>query len=410
MNNILIAEDEKLIRAGIRTMTERSGVPFREIFEAKNGEEALAILREKPVDLLLTDIRMPKMDGIDLVRALHAEGYSPVIMAISGYDDFSYAVEMLRNGVSEYLLKPLERDKFKEALEKAEALVHEKDRDLKDIEAELEVARQEKLRDFFTSEARQAKPSEALVADAKKYFTESRRTRRLQLVGTGKVEELNTEWHSFFEAARRGYVDGEEFIQELILDAKELADIYSGALSEEKKTRLLSLKESDILACGSLENLEETFMNFLIGMQRDSEALHEEPVRRKISLAIRYIEENYASDINMAVVSNYVSMNYSLFSYVYCWRPRLMVRPRRSRQSNSRSSVFRRRASSTAAIPSILISAFLRPKNTPFPCLWVRLSSLMTRILRLLRPKAILYSPCSTVTSACRAIRRNSVM
>ena len=317
MNNILIAEDEKLIRAGIRTMTERSGVPFREIFEAKNGEEALAILREKPVDLLLTDIRMPKMDGIDLVRALHAEGYSPVIMAISGYDDFSYAVEMLRNGVSEYLLKPLERDKFKEALEKAEALVHEKDRDLKDIEAELEVARQEKLRDFFTSEARQAKPSEALVAGAKKYFTESRRTRRLQLVGTGKVEELNSEWHSFFEAARRGYVDGEEFIQELILDAKELADIYSGALSEEKKTRLLSLKESDILACGSLENLEETFMNFLIGMQRDSEALHEEPVRRKISLAIRYIEENYASDINMAVVSNYVSMNYSLFSYAF---------------------------------------------------------------------------------------------
>ena len=317
MNNILIAEDEKLIRAGIRTMTERSGVPFREIFEAKNGEEALAILREKPVDLLLTDIRMPKMDGIDLVRALHAEGYSPVIMAISGYDDFSYAVEMLRNGVSEYLLKPLERDKFKEALEKAEALVHEKDRDLKDIEAELEVARQEKLRDFFTSEARQAKPSEALVAGAKKYFTESRRTRRLQLVGTGKVEKLNTEWHSFFEAARRGYVDGEEFIQELILDAKELADIYSGALSEEKKTRLLSLKESDILACGSLENLEETFMNFLIGMQRDSEALHEEPVRRKISLAIRYIEENYASDINMAVVSNYVSMNYSLFSYAF---------------------------------------------------------------------------------------------
>ena len=317
MNSILIAEDEKLIRAGIRTMTERSGVPFREIFEAKNGEEALAILREKPVDLLLTDIRMPKMDGIDLVRALHAEGYSPVIMAISGYDDFSYAVEMLRNGVSEYLLKPLERDKFKEALEKADALVHEKDRDLKDIEAELEAARQEKLRDFFTSEARQAKPSEALVAGAKKYFTESRRTRRLQLVGTGKVEELNTEWHSFFEAARRGYVDGEEFIQELILDAKELADIYSGALSEEKKTRLLSLKESDILACGSLENLEETFMNFLIGMQRDSEALHEEPVRRKISLAIRYIEENYASDINMAVVSNYVSMNYSLFSYAF---------------------------------------------------------------------------------------------
>lgn len=317
MNNILIAEDEKLIRAGIRTMTERSGVPFREIFEAKNGEEALAILREKPVDLLLTDIRMPKMDGIDLVRALHAEGYSPVIMAISGYDDFSYAVEMLRNGVSEYLLKPLERDKFKEALEKADALVHEKDRDLKDIEAELEAARLEKIQDFFSSDARTEKAPEALVSDAKKYFTESRRTRRLQLVGAGKVDELTNEWHSFFEAARRGYADGEEFIQELLLDTRELAEIYSGALTEEKKNQLLALKESDILAYGNLENLEETVMNVLIGMQKDSEAMHEEPVRRKISLAIRYIEENYASDINMAVVSNYVSMNYSLFSYAF---------------------------------------------------------------------------------------------
>lgn len=317
MKNILIAEDEKLIRAGIRTMTERSGVPFDEIFEAKNGEEALVILREKPVDLLLTDIRMPRMDGIELVRRLKEEEISPVIMAISGYDDFSYAVEMLRNGVSEYLLKPLEREKFREALLKADSLVQEKNKDLKDIEKEFNDARLEKIYDFFDVDSRAGQAPAGLVEDAKKYFTESRRTRRLQLVGTDKTGDLTSEWHSFFEAARRGYIAGGTFLEELLSDLRELCEIYSGTLPEAKKEKIKCLTEADLLDYGSLENLEESFMNFLVGMQQDSEALHEEPVRRKITLAVRYMEENYAADINMAVVSNYVSMNYSLFSYAF---------------------------------------------------------------------------------------------
>ena len=120
MNKILIAEDEKFIRLGLKTMVQRSPIPVGEILEARDGEEALAILREHPVDLLITDIRMPKMDGIQLVGQLDTMGRRPMVLVVSGYDDFSYAVEMLRSGASDYLLKPVERERLYEALEKLE--------------------------------------------------------------------------------------------------------------------------------------------------------------------------------------------------------------------------------------------------------------------------------------------------
>jgi len=126
MQTLLIVEDEKLIRQGIRVMVERSGVPVERIIECSNGEKALEVLKTEKVDVVFTDIRMPKMDGIALVKAMRGLPQMPFTVAISGYDDFSYAVEMLRGGVFEYLLKPVDREKVKEVLEKLNARLEEK--------------------------------------------------------------------------------------------------------------------------------------------------------------------------------------------------------------------------------------------------------------------------------------------
>ena len=67
MNTLLVVEDEKLIRQGIVAMIRRSIVPVEEILECRNGEEALEILGKQRVDVMFTDIRMPKMDGLTLV-------------------------------------------------------------------------------------------------------------------------------------------------------------------------------------------------------------------------------------------------------------------------------------------------------------------------------------------------------
>ena len=68
MKTVLIVEDEKLIRQGLRKMIQRSGVPVEVIMECNNGETALEILKEQSIDVMFTDIRMPKMDGIELVE------------------------------------------------------------------------------------------------------------------------------------------------------------------------------------------------------------------------------------------------------------------------------------------------------------------------------------------------------
>lgn len=72
MKTVLIVEDEKMIRQGIKTMIMRSGVPIETIMECNNGETALEILKEQEIDVMFTDIRMPKMDGIELVQKCRA--------------------------------------------------------------------------------------------------------------------------------------------------------------------------------------------------------------------------------------------------------------------------------------------------------------------------------------------------
>ena len=125
MKSVLIVEDEKMIRQGIKKMVQRSSVPVEMILECNNGEMALDILKEQKVDVMFTDIRMPRMDGITLVKEIEKLEEKPLIVAVSGYDDFSYAVELMRHGVREYILKPVERGKIEELLIKLNAEVEE---------------------------------------------------------------------------------------------------------------------------------------------------------------------------------------------------------------------------------------------------------------------------------------------
>lgn len=127
MNTVLIVEDEKMIRQGIRAIVQRSGVPVQNIMECNNGQLALEILQNQPVDVMFTDIRMPKMTGIELVEAMQQLEHRPLTVAISGYDDFTYAVQMMRMGVREYILKPIERERIIAILEKFEEELQQAD-------------------------------------------------------------------------------------------------------------------------------------------------------------------------------------------------------------------------------------------------------------------------------------------
>ena len=109
MITIVIADDEKLIRAGISKILRDNIDVEMEIFEAKNGQEALELCVEKKPNVLITDIRMPIMDGVELMEKVAALKEKTAIIVLSGYDDFKYAKAAIQSGALSYILKPLDK-------------------------------------------------------------------------------------------------------------------------------------------------------------------------------------------------------------------------------------------------------------------------------------------------------------
>ncbi|GIW48803.1 MAG: hypothetical protein KatS3mg079_279 [Caloramator sp.] len=120
MKKILIVDDEKNIRQGIKAMIENKYPNVYEILLAANGQEALNYYKENNIDLLITDIRMPVMDGLTLISNLHSNNVETNIIILSGYDDFNYATHALRNGAKDYLLKPIKRNQLYDAIDRIE--------------------------------------------------------------------------------------------------------------------------------------------------------------------------------------------------------------------------------------------------------------------------------------------------
>ncbi|MFB9328851.1 response regulator [Paenibacillus aurantiacus] len=116
---ILIVDDEPRTRQGLKKTLETWVASDCEIVTAENGDEALDIAAKRPIQLLLTDIRMPEMNGLELIKAIREGGSDPVVILLSGYSEFEYAQEGIRLGVVNYLLKPVQKAKLLEAVEEA---------------------------------------------------------------------------------------------------------------------------------------------------------------------------------------------------------------------------------------------------------------------------------------------------
>ena len=418
MQTVLVVEDEKLIRQGLSAMIKRCGVPVGEVIECPNGLKAMEVLRENKVDVLFTDIRMPKMNGIELVEAMQELENPPIAIAVSGYDDFSYAVEMMRHGVREYILKPVERDKLKEVMEKLEAEISQRinreqttqklgkqflkyiltDSDENgtneenlaalgksirtevgdeffvlvtcredDVQKELESlspiaeidggevyiigsnihghimrmssdhdevfsstagisdictdpgnlkkaylqtkARRERA--FFTGNIVMSGENgtgvpDKLLENGKKLCEKSAVDVRVHLMGTDKISQIEKEWNGFFTAAERGQINAGDFAQAIALFISEFGTIYKHAFPAELSSPFLY---------ESIYEYKEAFLEAIFDENSKLSGGEAEGINdKKIAKALSYIRENYKSDINMAVVSNYVSMNYSLFS------------------------------------------------------------------------------------------------
>ncbi|MDO4175772.1 MAG: response regulator [Eubacteriales bacterium] len=149
MYSVFLVEDEVLIRDGIREIIDWERYGFVFSGEASDGELAWPQIQKLKPDIVMTDIKMPFMDGLMLSRLIKKELPQTMVIILSGYDEFSYAKQALEIGVSQYLLKPLSKDQL------IEVLIEIKSRKDKEREQEQYLARfHNEVQEYLTTSRR----------------------------------------------------------------------------------------------------------------------------------------------------------------------------------------------------------------------------------------------------------------
>jgi DNA-binding NarL/FixJ family response regulator len=115
VTRVVLAEDHPKVRAGIRTLLEKAS-DIEIVGEAGDGEEALRLIDSLSPDVLLLDVEMPLMNGIEVARRLKEEGSPVRILVLSAYNDRQYVHKMMESGVAGYLTKEEAPDKIVRAV------------------------------------------------------------------------------------------------------------------------------------------------------------------------------------------------------------------------------------------------------------------------------------------------------
>ncbi len=412
MNTLLIVEDEKKIRQGIRTMALRSGVKVDRILECSDGEKALDVIRREPVDVMITDIRMPRMDGITLVKSMQSCLKVPMTIVLSGYDDFTYAVELMRCGVREYILKPVDREQFFSALRKMEAeitkmkAVREKTlqlshQHLKYMMLNKEITKNELgmiteqfthslfrhayvvvcaapqdistetkdgilflgsvegmavylaengLKDYLLDEKLKGLSAGASLphrelTEVRQAFEEAVKARKtafakclpsavydgappqgaplyeetmeriLHLASAGKAEEAIKHMEQIIENVITGITDVNDYAQRM----KNLTDMITARFRHMPGISINTWEPvRSVFAYHTILDHSQAFASCLINLREQMKTEEELSLtKEKIRLALGFVQENFYKGLNMAMVSNHVSMNYSQFSNAF---------------------------------------------------------------------------------------------
>lgn len=149
MYTILIVDDESIIRQGLKCIIDWEEYGFSIIGEAANGEDALERILSDSPDLVLLDIRMPRLSGLEVVKQARYNGFRGKVIILSGYSDFNYAKEAITHGVQYYLTKPIEEDELIKIVSDMSRQIGEERRQKQVLGNYLEKAKENILKDLF---------------------------------------------------------------------------------------------------------------------------------------------------------------------------------------------------------------------------------------------------------------------
>ena len=407
---IIIVDDDAQARGQLSQILLSCGIGVEKVIECENGEEALQLMEGEHAEVVFTDIHMQVMNGFELAAQLNESAQKPYVVVTTKYNYFSYAVEMLRLGAKDYLLKPLTREKISGVLKH---LLEEQNREnrlqnyssqiraarlqefmLKGNDSDLAAARtgieyelldaryrviccynegkrvqlphllylrDDKGQDVFVlkeEEWEQQQESfvscvfgssmphekawqlhqaytEAWESRRSRFFREHQRSRGefFQYKGEREVPDIHTIEQAVHMIATDKLGESIKLITSLIrmtsmgqCEVELFEELMNYFVLSASKIYQTVLKEADM----TTEDIRRIYcfqdcLSYQQKLIEWMEALNKVIVNRfgdyknkqKIQQALHYIHENYNKNLNMAVVTNYISMNYSLFSYTF---------------------------------------------------------------------------------------------
>jgi len=294
MLKVFLVEDEIVMREGMKKNIDWEKEGFTFVGDAGDGELAYPMILEKKPDIVITDIRMPFMDGLELSRLVKKELPQTRIILLSGYDEFQYAKEAIEIGITDYLVKPITGAQLVEALKKVEKKIQEERSRLVPKEDNLDLTNlnaskldKRKLEQFLSTA-----PAEEVTPYIEAYF---------QTLGDGNVRSLLLRQYVIMDF----YVTAAGFLQQL------------GYSSDELPKRCGDVKEMALV----LEDAEQT-KEYLIRLLTTAIELRESMMSHKYESTMlkakSFIEENYDKDeISLNTVAAWVNLSPNHFSTIF---------------------------------------------------------------------------------------------
>lgn len=311
MLKIFLAEDEVIVRETIKRMIPWEDLGFELVGEAADGEMALPLLLRQKPDLLITDIKMPFMDGLTLAKVAKKEIPGLKVVILSGYDDFNYAKQAINIGVEDYLLKPITKNALIERLTEIRSRYeHEKTQKeyYEKFHREMQAYEKNSSRDFF----------EALVSGSMDMMEIYRRSEKLGLDIVAEaynvlIFTMNCE--EDFSGQREGYSEWEA----------ESLELLEEFFSENTSAMLFrcNIFSYGVLIKGQKETIEENTRSCVSEIQRILERKEQkrqwfvaagEPVERLSQIqksyysASRAFSQRYLYDENILYYDEMASM------------------------------------------------------------------------------------------------------
>lgn len=302
MIKVFLVEDETIIRQGIKNNIDWRSNGFELVGEAGDGEYAYPMILKSQPDILLTDVKMPFMDGLELSRLVKKALPRTKIIVISGYNELDYAKEAIKIGISDYLLKPVTSASLMDALKKVSDQIFEEQENSRLLE-----------RYFINYEKYMAFP------DKSDYSGVDRKLIR-NFLKTGNIEECGIFIDEYFEAV------GEGNYMSLLLRQYMTMDIFYCVLEFIKSLNAQELNTqpelTDLKRVTKAIEKADTTMEYLKELFTFALTVRDKNSGDRYGLLIReaqeYIAENYGnSDFSLNMIAGYIGVSPSYFSSIF---------------------------------------------------------------------------------------------